>query len=53
MAEETIDPVHAFYADGECTRQLPWKKGLSKLIGRCLQTKAVSSVQSPWFVCCI
>ena len=53
MAQETIDLVHAFYEDNEYSRQLSGKKGLCKHAGRWTQTKAVSSVQSPWIVCCI
>ena len=47
MAQETIDLVHAFYEDDEYSRKL------HKHTKRCSQTKAVSSVQSPWIVCCI
>ena len=47
IAWDTIDIAHAFYED------VSIQKGLCKHTERCSQTKAVSSVQSPWTVCCI
>ena len=53
MAQKTIDLVHAFYEDGEYSRQLPWKEDYVSIQKGVHKQMQLVLVQSPLIVCCI